>query len=312
MKKIMKTILSLTAASAMLLSTTVFAQSVSTVTTYNGNGKASIKSTVSGVATNQMITYIATKDNGNGGYDVAADGSNIVYIGQKTATGSTVVFEYDLTNVTGATYAQVKSGSSTGAVATGAEKIGYGNITVNKLNAYGEAIDADCVDVSKTEIGNGETANVTLTAKNGYEIIKIKVNGNDVALQNTISVKAGAVVDIYAIPTANAGVYMLDGAKLDVNTGYDANATETLSALVKVTGNTVEYCYFQFKDDNSDVLEIDGNNKFYVNGSETSELPAGYYGVEIVGGKGEISNYNNVSAMYKEVDGSETAVVTVK
>ena len=78
MKKFIKTIVSLTAASAMLLSTTAFAATTQTVTKYSANG-TEVTSTVSGLTAGSMVTYLAHKENA-----VSANGDNIVYIAQET------------------------------------------------------------------------------------------------------------------------------------------------------------------------------------------------------------------------------------
>lgn len=175
---LLKSVAAAATASALLFSTvTSFAAATATtVTTYKGANTVSVKSTISGVTSGTMVTYLASK---NGTVNQASD---ILYIGQQTSAGNDIEFEYMLSSdkVTieaGKTLAEVKYGSDDTNTATAlnaadtATTVAYGNL---KVTTYGCTVsgvaDGDAV-------GNGKPVEVTITAKAGYEIDEVSVNG---------------------------------------------------------------------------------------------------------------------------------------
>lgn len=302
MKKLFKSLVSLTAAGTMLLSTTAFAaENLSTVTRYDANtDTATVTSTVKSTKAGEMITYLATKDNGND-YDVNATGSNIVYIGQQTATtkGQELKFEYNLTDVNSATYAQVRSGSSDTEALTDSVYVGVGNVTVEYIG-YNSGVEP-------TIVGNGDEVNVTLPVPVDYEKVRVTVNGADVdPTQNAIKAKAGDKIVVTVVPTTgNAAVYVLGGATVETDSDYSGDKYSVISGVVKIVGD-VETCAMSFYNNSERVadslLKIDETAKFAIFDISGS----GYYGVEVVGSANDnLGSYKYVNAVYT-VSGADT------
>jgi hypothetical protein len=276
MKKFIKTIVSLTAVSAMLLSTTAFAASTQTVTKYSADG-TTVTSTVNGLTEGSMVTYLAHK-----GDAVNADGSNIVYIGQETVdSDKSATFTYNVTDVTGAgVYATVKYGSNVDAIAD-TNSIEIGKVTVTWDQVAGE-VTGDVL------VGSGDEVQINLTAATGSEIVKITKNGQAVEIQNTIKAKAGDQIVVTAIPTeGNPAVYQLKGATIDSD--YD-DKYYTNVGIVRVIGDVGEV-YFQFENRGGEIYSLEGQTKFSI--SDIIEA-GGYYGVEVVD-VNDISAYEAVA-----------------
>lgn len=271
MKKFIKTIVSLTAASAMLLSTTAFAATTQTVTKYSTTG-TTVKSTVSGLTAGSMVTYLA-----HTGEEVSETGDNIVYIGQQTldSTATSADFEYTISGdiaTTGGTYATVKYGSNVDSI-TDTNTVEVGKATVTWDQVAG-TVTGDVL------VGSGDEVEISLTAASGSEIVKITKNGQPVEIQNTIKAVAGDQIVVTAIPTeGETAVYQLVGAKVELDENYtyekDGQKVYTNSGIVRVIGS-VDKLYFVFKDGDT-TYSMDGVSEFAVNNINES----GYYGVEI-------------------------------
>ena len=281
MKKLIKTIVSLTAASAMLLSTTAFAATTKTVTSYSASG-TTVTSTVSGLTENSMVTYLAVKGENEA---VSANGDNIVYIGQETVGSSkSATFTYKLNEqpAVGATYATIKYGSNVDAISS-TNTVSVAEVAVT----YDEAL----VSVSGNIVGEGQEANITIAAIGSNEIVKITKNGEEVEIQNTIKANVGDEIVVKAIPTeGNAAVYQLKGATLETASGEYTN-----SGIVRVIGNVGEV-YFQFKN-GDELYSMEGETKFSISDIVTG---GGYYGVEVVDTY-DISAYDAVAYADAEV-----------
>ncbi len=93
MKKGLKALVAFVAAAALLASMSVvaFAANYETVTTYAGNGKVSVTTTVTGVAENEQVAYLVK------------NGDSIVWVDQKAAegTGASFTFTTDALNAAG-------------------------------------------------------------------------------------------------------------------------------------------------------------------------------------------------------------------
>jgi hypothetical protein len=265
MKKFIKTIVSLTAASAMLLSTTAFAAvTTQTVTKYSSDAGTTVTSTVSGLTEGSMVTYLAHKDAA-----VSETGDNIVYIGQETVDSTkSAKFEYTVKDInTAGTYATVKYGSNVDAI-TDTNTIEVGNVTVVWNGAVGTV-------AGDTLVGNGDTTTLTITAAANSEIVAIDVAGTQVDPANaTVTAKAGQTVTITAAATnADAAVYQFVGAKVE---SEPVEGVYTNSGIVRVIGS-VDKLYFTF------------NGGAYTMGGEVADGQfvvddvngTGYYGVEI-------------------------------
>ncbi len=294
MKKIFKTIVALSAASAMMLSTTAMAAPV-TVTKYAA-GLTTVTSKIDNLTPESMVTYLAVK-----GEDAAVndDGSNIVYIGQKTVDSTkTATFSYDVKGDIGkGTYATIKYGSNVDDVSGSKNYITVGEVTVTINGDPGSAV----VTGSKL-VGNGSTTSLVIEAASGYEIIDIDVNGtnyNDG--QKTIEADADDTIVITTAETGVAAVYQLVGAKVD-NTPVDGVYTN--SAVVRVVG-TLDELYFTFSDGSGIYKMDDETEKFSVGGISSS----GYYGVEIEDIK-DISSYT--ATAYATAGGSPVEIATIQ
>ena len=265
MKKLLKTLVCLTAAATLLLSTTAFAATTNTVTKYTDEG-ATVTSTVGGLTEGSMVTYLAVKGDDQA---VSANGDNIVYIGQETV-GSTksATFSYKLNEVPAeGTYATVKYGSNVDAIAD-TNKVTFGSVEVIWNGVAGTV-------TGNTIVGSGDATTLTIAAAANSEIININVSGENVDPSNaTITAEAGDVVTITTAATdAEASAYQLVGAKVESATeqGIFKN-----SGIVRVVGN-VDKVYFTF---DGGAYTMDGevaDGQFVVNDVNGS----GYYGVEI-------------------------------
>ena len=175
---LLKSVAAAATASALLFSTvTSFAAATATtVTTYKSGNKVGVTSTITGAPAGKMITYLASSGE-NGAVNTEKD---IKYIGQKTVPADgNVSFSYDIDGATvGKTVATVRYGSDDAATATdlnndAARTVVYGALTVSKTNCE--------VNVDKTNIGNGESATVTVQPKAGYEMKMVSVNGAELS-----------------------------------------------------------------------------------------------------------------------------------
>lgn len=172
---LLKSVAAAATASALLFSTvTSFAATATTVTKYNATSKkVDVTSSISGVAENTMVTYLASKAG------TVKDAEDIVYIGQKTID-STEKAEFSYTidaGEVGKVLAQVKYGSNVDATATALNNgdtsttVQYGKLTTS---GYG------CDITAPEYIGNGEeNVEVTVTPKPGYELKLVSVNGSE-------------------------------------------------------------------------------------------------------------------------------------
>lgn len=263
MKKFIKTIVSLTAASAMLLSTTAFAATTQTVTKYSTTG-TTVTSTVSGLSEGSMVTYLAHTGN-----SVSETGDNIVYIGQETVgSEKSAKFEYTVDeDLPVGKYATIKYGSNVDEI-EGTNSIEIGEVTVN--------YDAAACEVSYNEkVGSGDTTTLTINAKDGYEVVAIKKGEEQIDPETaSIDVVAGTTVTITTAATnAAPAVYQLVGAKVETTpvTGVFTN-----SGIVRVIGS-VDELYFTFNGGSYTMDDEVADGKFVVDGVSGN----GYYGVEI-------------------------------
>ncbi|MBQ7902079.1 MAG: hypothetical protein IJ365_08990 [Clostridia bacterium] len=311
MKKLFKSLVSLTAAGTMLLSTTAFAAaSLSTVTTYDTSTKtATVTSKVKSTVANEMITYLATTDSTTAGdYSVDSTGSNIVYIGQQTATnaGEEVEFKYTLTDkVNSATYASVRSGSSAGTtLPSAAQYVGIYDVTVNVVGPDGTAVTDAVTVTGANNVGVGSNATINLWANDGYEIVKVLVGDTEKDFASALSVSQGSTVTVTVLPTTETAVYVLSGATIDTDSDYSGDGYSSTAGVVKVVGS-ISKCdlIFYTGKDSTEPLKVDETDRFSVSNLSGT----GYYGVEVVGSAEEkLGNYKYVTAKYTvESDSAE-------
>lgn len=277
---LLKSVAAAATASALLFSTvTSFAAATATtVTTYKSGNKVGVTSTITGAPAGKMITYLASSGK-NGAVNTKED---IKYIGQKTvpADGSKVVFSYDIDGaIAGETVATVRYGSDDAATATdlnndASKTVVYGALTVSTTNCE--------VNVDKTNIGNGESATVTVEPKAGYEMKMVSINGAELS---------GNTAATYTVPYAeNMEFIAVCGAKVTENNSpfvvklrdVDPLENETSKGIVcHKAGNNENIQYGVYaKAENGQVLKMgDIQDGFY----PATTVDAGdYYAVQII------------------------------
>ena len=301
MKKFIKTIVSLTAVSAMLLSTTAFAATPKTVTKYSTTG-TTVTSTVSDLSVGSMVTYLAVKGEDQA---VSENGDNIVYIGQETVDNTnTATFSYALSEqpTVGTTYATVKYGSNVDAI-EGTNSIVIGEVTVVWSGVEGTV-------TGDTKVGNGDVTTLNIAAAANSEIVAINVAGTyvDPANASAVTAKAGDTVTITAAATdAEASVYHLKSAAVETD---DVDGVYTNSAIVRVVGK-VKKVWFEFEDAQGNTYVMDEGTEDATSNFEVSDLNAngGYYGVVIE----DITDISNLSATaFAETDTSAVNVQVIE
>lgn len=275
---LLKSVAAAATASALLFTTvTSFAATATTVTTYKGGSKVRVTSTITGAPADKMITYLASSGK-NGAVNTETD---IKYIGQKTVPADgNVSFSYDIDDATvGTTVATVRYGSDDAATATDLNKdtartVVYGALTVSKTNCE--------VNVDKTNIGNGESATVTVQPNAGYEIKMVSINGAELS---------DSTAATYTVPYAeNMEFIAVCGAKVTENNSpfvvklrdVDPLENETSKGIVcHKAGNNENIQYGVYaKAENGQVLKMgDIQDGFY----PATTVDAGdYYAVQII------------------------------
>ncbi len=244
MKNMFKTFIAVITVVCMLVTcTTAFAATASTVTQYNADNNVTVTSTVSDVAEDTIVTYLAAQDT-NGQAGIQSD--EIKYINQKTSEGTTMTFSYSIDNgstdwTAGNTITQVKYGSNDAAVATALNNdattdIKFKNITVYVNGGAATTKYEDYVTLTPSAIGNADTdVDVAIAALAGYEIISIKV-GNAAPVNDTTTVKVdyNESIEIEVKPIEGVKVYLLDAEVTDGLTVYDQNTNEPLTVATGV------------------------------------------------------------------------------
>lgn len=276
---LLKSVAAAATASALLFSTvTSFAAATATtVTTYKTGSKVNVASTITGAPAGKMITYLASSGE-NGAVNSEKD---IKYIGQKTVPADgNVSFSYDIDGANvGETVATVRYGSDDAATATELNKdasktVVYGALTVSKTNCE--------VNVDKTNIGNGESATVTVQPNPGYEMKMVSINGAELS---------DSTAATYTVPYAkNMEFIAVCGAKVTENNSpfvvklrdVDPLENETSKGIVcHKAGNNENIQYGVYaKAENGQVLKMgDIQDGFY---PATTVDTGDYYAVQII------------------------------
>mgnify|MGYP004658978001 FL=1 len=212
---------------------------VSTSTVYNGTGTIKVVSTVSGASSGNIYTYLAYDKN----VTTVTQGSEIVYIDQKTADGVTVAFEYVTKNDNVGSKVKVggKSADGTAFEANDTNTIPALATAVNVKVNNGDATRVE-VDLSDT------TAYVQLSFTDTNPVSSVTVSGKEsvdwFAGSGCVWILAGDLTNgaTVTITTAEAAVAV---AYDTLAGGYLANDGGVKSLIVagKVTGNdaTTDY-----------------------------------------------------------------------
>lgn len=273
---LLKSVAAAATASALLFSTvTSFAAATAnTVTTYNNDGTINIASTINGVASGTMVTYLASK---NGSVATAKD---IVYIGQQTADGTTPIrFVYNTKS--GVTQAEVKYGASDTATANDLnnsdthKSAKVGNVTATPIGGCH-------ITESDIKVGNGGTATVNVTLDPGYEIVEAYVNGDPAPTLGTT----------YQIPYADNMTFdVIAGA---VSSNGSTNAVKVMNT--EIAGGVGIVCHKYVPDGSTAEFgvyaELDGvpynmdssiSDGFYAAADNVSGTETSYYAVQLEG-----------------------------
>lgn len=213
---------------------------VSTSTVYNGTGTIKVVSTVSGASSGNIYTYLAYDKN----VTTVTQGSEIVYIDQKTADGVTVAFEYVTKNDNVGSKVKVGGKSADGTA--------FEANDTNTIPALATAVNV------KVNDGEATSAEVDLTDPTAYVPLSFTDTNHPVS---NVTVSGVTDVDWFA---GNGCVWILarnlsNGATVTITTaaeaavayfqtlagGYLANDDGVKSLIVagKVTGNdaTTDY-----------------------------------------------------------------------
>ena len=163
---------------------TGFAATVTTTSTYNaGDGKVAVVTNVTDATANSEVTYLVK--NGEG---------DIVYIDQDTAANGAVKFEYKIAQTKIADYATtVKFGTDAADVfaGTGEDTLGFVALKDQSGDTYTVTYANDVVAA-----GIGEKVTANIVAKDGYEIVDVKVNGESKSAVNSVEVDNDDVITV--------------------------------------------------------------------------------------------------------------------
>ena len=286
---LLKSVAAAATASALLFSTvTSFAAATATtVTTYSGS-TVSVSSTITGVAANTMVTYLASA-NSDGSVSKSGD---ILYIGQKTSDGSNAItFNYNLpssvTATAGNVLAKVKYGASDKDTAKAlnsdaSTEVKYGTLTIVKNNCDISVNGTTLTEETTPSIGNGETVVFGIEPSTGYEVKEVYLDGTpktDVS-DNKVSVKYSSK-DMELVVICGA-VVKDDSAPVVVPVmSISETNVDQVGLICHKTGNAESFGVY---------ATYGGNNTPFVMDSYNGYFPAtvdedGFYAVQILNDK---------------------------
>ena len=294
MKNLFKTLITVITVVCMLVTcTTAFAAATAnTVTQYLGDSSVKVTSTISGVASGTMVTYLAGVDGNDEG--TTLDAYEIKYINQYTSDGSDIPVEYSITGngwTAGTQITEVKYGSDNSTVATElnaadtTNDVLYDDIDIT-VTVNGDAAPNDYtnyVTVAPAKIGNADEVDVAFAANAGYQITSIKINNVDVGtstLTHKVAYNQPVVVDVEPIDSVK--VYLLNAEVTDGLKVYDATTSQELTVVTGVgyyTGSVKEVG-IDFGDTNIDGEHEDGKYEAVL---ENATAQAGYFAVQLAG-----------------------------
>lgn len=300
-KKSLKTVALAATASMVLLSTAnCFAATVNTTTKYNlSTDNITVTTNVTGMANDGMVTYLLTKD--SSAITSANASDNILYIEQKSSANKTVDFEYTVakSKMPTALTSVLKMGSNVSETFENiANSLKFGNITVFADNATVALTNAngDPID-SKYVIGNGETVNLTATAKDGYSLVKVKVGSTEYQAGSAIEITGtGDPIEVEVITTSTS--------TNSVTKVADIKETGTLAGFVAKVIATDENARY------GAILRLDGQPDEVIYAlkaanTEATVADSSYYAVKITNsGSAAKGNYKLIP--FVEVNGDKT------
>lgn len=163
---------------------TGFAATVTTTSTYNtGSDRVAVTTSVSDATANSEVTYLVKNNAGD-----------IVYIDQDTAVNGAVIFDYKIAQSKIADYATtVKFGtdSTDTFTGTGTEDLGFVELQTQDTETYTVNYANDVVAA-----GIGEKVTANIAAKDGYEIVNVKVNEESKGVVASVEVDNDDVITV--------------------------------------------------------------------------------------------------------------------
>lgn len=306
-KKSLKTIALAATASMVLLSTAnCFAATVNTTTKYNlSTDNITVKTSVTGMAKDGMVTYLLTKD--GTAITSANASSNILYIEQKSSANKAVDFEYTVakSKMPQALTSVLKMGSNVSETFGDiANSLKFGNITVFADNATVALTNEQGTPISSNsnyKIGNGEKVTLTAEPTSGFELVKIKA-GTQESTTGTIAITGtGAPIEVEVITKATTGESRVETVK---SIGKD-DATKTLAGFVaKVTATDASAKY-------GAILKLNGHSDEVIYALKAADTDAtvadsSYYAVKITNTDGKAAKGEYTLIPFVEVGETKT------
>lgn len=270
-----------TASALLLSSVTCFAATAATTTTY-ANEKTSVVSTVSGVASGTMVTYLAS----SGENGAVTSSSDIVYIDQQTSDGATpLTFSYTLKNAD--TRATIKYGSDVSATATDLNEADtQKNVAIEGVTPDYDATKGS-ITFSAEKVAIGGEVTATVAPKAGYEIDTVTINGSAVAVSGqsyTVPYKEGGATIAVTFKATVAPVEATAALKIEGICTVDGVEVPTIGLVGKLAGDVtgLKYGIYIEKDDVPFELSAadEITNGFY-EAAQVDEADAGYYAVQL-------------------------------
>lgn len=256
-KKSLKTVALAATASMVLLSTAnCFAATVNTTTKYNlSTDNITVKTSVTGMTNDGMVTYLLTKD--SSAITSANASDNILYIEQKSSADKKVDFEYTVakSKMPTALTSVLKMGSNVSETFEDiANSLKFGNITVFADNATVTLSEGETpiAQSSSYVLGKGETVTLNAAAADGYSIVKVKVGSTEYQTGSAIEITGtGDPIEVEVITTStstNSVTKVADITETGTLAGFVAKVTATdasakYGAILRLDGQPDEVIY---------------------------------------------------------------------
>lgn len=301
-KKSLKTVALVATASMVLLSTAnCFAATVNTTTKYNlSTDNITVKTSVTNMANDGMVTYLLTKDSNAITSENASD--KILYIEQKSSADKKVDFEYTVAkNKMPALTSVLKMGSNVSETFEDiANSLKFGNITVFADNATVTLSEGETpiAQSSSYVLGKGETVTLNAEAADGYSIVKVKVGSTEYQTGSAIEITGtGDPIEVEVITTStstNSVTKVADITETGTLAGFVAkviatDASAKYGAILRLAGQPDEEIY-ALKAANTEATVADSS----------------YYAIKITNTDGKAAKGDYTLIPFVEVGGTKT------
>lgn len=248
--------------------TSAFAATFSTNTTYDTNGNATVTTTVSELTEDDagaQITYIAYKED-------TIDANNILYVNQEEVTAdnfSDFKFTYTVARENLSMVSTTAIGLGTDAV----DSLSAANSQSTQIGGFTVEVDSNIengtISLSENEVYPDSVVDVTITPNAHYEIDKLVVNGDDVAVSG----------NTYALTVEKDTVVSAVFKQIEVTITPDLTENEALQ-FADIETVAAE----QYKTVDEEVVVLDDATNIPVKNilSKVIGNPAGYeYGMKV-------------------------------